>query len=88
MKKTIAGILTCFLCNCGASTTIYKEGRKIAKIQGDVCNLSLTISDESVMLSASTIDHSTPTYAMGEASNKRISAAAALAATGITIISK
>lgn len=80
--KTIILFFSIIFCSCAAKTEFYRDGKKIAAFQGDMKNSSLTITDDTLRWSASSVDHSPATKAHGEAGRGRweainISAAAA-----------
>lgn len=80
----LAGMAIALLTGCAASTTLYRDGKRIAHFQGNMSEVIYTDGD--TRLSASTVDHSTPTTAQGAARTSWISGlTAGLTALLITV---
>lgn len=69
-----------------AQTVFYRDGKPIARFQGDMSGTEYAMTaDGAVTWKSSTVDHSTATLAQGEAAAGKIQAAGvAVAASGIT----
>lgn len=68
-----------------ASTTLYRDGQKIASFQGDMVGLDYRDGDTRLRVDA--VDHSSATKAYGESSVGRIQAAGA-AVAGATLLAQ
>jgi hypothetical protein len=58
-----------------ARTEFYKDGKMIAGFQGDMEDINLTITGDTVRWSASKVDHSTATKTQADGMKGRIEAA-------------
>lgn len=86
---TITAIISLFFSSC-ASTTLYKDGKKIANFQGDMTGVEYHMSQNGdVTWKSTTTNHSTATLAQGAAATSKIQAGgAAIGAAGITALIK
>jgi len=73
-----------------ASTTFYRDGQRIARLQGDMRGMTLRISaDGSIEWIAADVSHSAATLAQGKAASDKIGAVgAAIGAAGIMALFK
>lgn len=72
------------------STTLYQDGKPVARFQGDMRNsVFLRDSKGGMVWIANGVDHSTPTIAAGQAGSNRLAAAGfAIATSGLTTLIK
>lgn len=72
------------------STTLYRDGKPVARFQGDMDNSILLMDSKGGMVwIANGVDHSSATLAAGEAGSNRLAAAGfAIATSGITTLIK
>lgn len=83
-------ILLILFCAGCASTVLYRDGKPIARFDGDMTGVRYVHrADGSCELSGETIDHSSATLAQGQAASQKIAAAgAAVAVSGLTYLIK
>lgn len=89
MKTFLLLICTVLAVGC-AQTVLYRDGKPIARFQGDMTGTEYRLEENgAVTWKSSTVDHSSATLAQGEAAANKISAAgAAIAVSGIPNILK
>lgn len=80
-------IIAIALTGC-ASTVLYRDGKRIARFDGDMTGTTYTHhADGSCQLVSETIDHSSATLAQGKAAEGKITAlSTAVAASGLTYL--
>ena len=88
--RVLGGVLLALViigCMTGcAHTTLYRDGRKLAVLQGDMTGVRFQLSAAGDLAwQADKVDHSTATKAQGEAAAGKINAAA-LAVSGVTYL--
>lgn len=80
--KTLAAL--CLAFSACASTTFYRDGKRIARFQGDMANMHFHMSPNGAIDWSGDIDHSTATLAQGKAASDKIAAiGGAVAVSGI-----
>ncbi len=84
MKQVIVVILTILMLSC-AQTTFYKDGRPIAKFQGDMTKMHLTISEDGAIDWKGDVSHSAATIAQA---TKITNAGTAIGAAGLMTLIK
>jgi len=84
MKQLLIILFAVFQLSC-ATTTLYRNGEKIAVFQGDMTGVEYTMTaDGDVSWKTTTTTHSAATLAQGKAASDKIAAAgAAIAISGI-----
>lgn len=82
---TIAMIAALSAC---AQTTLYRDGKPVARFQGDMTGLRFHMTDTGdITVQADTVDHSAATLAQGQAAaGKMASAGTAIAAAAATTL--
>lgn len=87
--KTILSLVSLALASC-AHTTFYREGKPIARFEGDMTNVVFRQHpDGTVEWSSDTVSHSAATAAQGKAGSDKIAAiGTAAASAGIVTLLK
>lgn len=80
-------ILLPLLFSACAQTTLYRDGKVIARFQGDMSKVSY--ADGDIHFAADSVNHSAATLAQGEAADSKIKAVGiAVATSGIATLLK
>jgi hypothetical protein len=68
-----------------ASTTFYLDGKRLARMEGDMTEVVFTFEKDRITFTADTVDHSSATIAAGKTSAGNIAAVGAATST-ITLL--
>jgi hypothetical protein len=67
-----------------ASTTLYRDGKRVARFEGDMTEVKFTIQNGTITFAAETVDHSSATIAGGKVGAGNIAAGGiAIATSGL-----
>lgn len=79
--KTIFNLLVLASLSGCASTTFYVEGKRVARMEGDMTEVTFVFEDDKITFTADTVDHSSATLAAGKVSAGNITAGGVAVAT-------
>lgn len=74
-------LLASILLSSCASTTFYLDGKRLARMEGDMTEVVFTFEKDHITFTAETVDHSSATIAAGKTSAGNIAAAGTAAST-------